>query len=72
MTKAALIGPDVELRLAKTVIGRMLMNAEGTARAANQVAEIAIDVPSGALTPPPRGIPRTKQKKENLPASKMK
>jgi len=46
VTKLALIGPDVELRLAKTVIGRMLLKAERTVRADNQVADIAIDVPA--------------------------
>jgi hypothetical protein len=32
----------------KTIVGRLLMNAEGSARAASQVADILIDVPSGA------------------------
>ena len=40
--------PDIELRLTKTIVGRMLMNAEGTARAQSQVADILIDIPSGA------------------------
>ena len=40
--------PDIELRLTKTIVGRMLMNAEGTSRAQTQVADILIDMPSGA------------------------
>jgi|MDSW01.2.fsa_nt_gb hypothetical protein len=48
VTNAELAGPDVELRLNKTVVGRMLMNADATARASTQVADILIDVPSGA------------------------
>ena len=42
--------PDIELRLTKTIVGRMLMNAEGTARAQSQVADILIDMPSGACS----------------------
>ena len=48
VTTAELEGGDISLSLVKTIVGRMLMNAEGTARAANQVADILIDVPSGA------------------------
>jgi hypothetical protein len=44
---ATLTGPDIAMTTTKTVVGRMLMNAEGTARAAAQVADILIDVPSG-------------------------
>ena len=44
VTNAELAGPDVELRLNKTVVGRMLMNADATARASTQVADILIDV----------------------------
>ena len=44
---ATLVGPDVDITTTKTIVGRMLMNAEGTARAATQVADILIDVPSG-------------------------
>ena len=55
VTNATLVGPDLELRLVKTVVGRMLMNAEGTARAITQVADILVDVPSGtrSLAPAP-------------------
>ena len=48
VTTAELEAGDISLSLVKTIVGRMLMNAEGTARAANQVADILIDVPSGA------------------------
>jgi|AntAceMinimDraft_1070359.scaffolds.fasta_scaffold34650_1 hypothetical protein len=48
---------DIQLTLVKTTVGRMLMNAEGTARAANQVADILIDVPSGACGGDGRGMP---------------
>lgn len=44
---AVLEAGDISLTLVKTTVGRMLMNAEGTVRAANQVADILIDVPSG-------------------------
>ena len=46
---ATLAGPDIALSLVKTTVGRMLMNAEGTARASNQVADILMDIPSGAF-----------------------
>jgi len=48
VTTAELEAGDISLSLVKTIVGRMLMNAEGTARAANQVGDILIDVPSGA------------------------
>ena len=59
VTNATLVGPDLELRLVKTVVGRMLMNAEGTARAITQVADILVDVPSGtrSLAPAPTLLP---------------
>lgn len=47
VTTAVLEAGDISLTLVKTTVGRMLMNAEGTARATNQVADILIDVPSG-------------------------
>ena len=48
VSAAALTGGDLDLCTTKTILGRLLMNAEGTARAASQVADILIDVPSGA------------------------
>lgn len=48
VSTAALTGGDLVLSTTKTVVGRLLMNAEGSARAASQVADILIDVPSGA------------------------
>ena len=48
VSTAALSGGDLDLCTTKTVVGRLLMNAEGSARAASQVADILIDVPSGA------------------------
>lgn len=48
VSAAALTCGDLDLCTTKTVVGRLLMNAEGSARAASQVADILIDVPSGA------------------------
>ena len=48
VSAAALTGGDLDLCTTKTIVGRLLMNAEGSARAASQVADILIDVPSGA------------------------
>jgi hypothetical protein len=44
---ASLTGGDLDLSTTRTIVGRLLMNAEGTARAATQVADILMDVPSG-------------------------
>lgn len=44
---AALASGDIQLTLVKTMLGRMLMNAEGTRVAAKQVADILIDFPTG-------------------------
>lgn len=38
----------MKLRLKSTVIGRVVMNREGTARARGQPADLALEVPSGA------------------------
>ena len=48
VSAAVLTGGDLDLCTTKTIVGRLLMNAEGSARAASQVADILIDVPSGA------------------------
>jgi len=39
---------ELALRLKSTVIGRVVMNRDGTARAKAQPADIALEVPSGA------------------------
>ena len=60
--------PDIELRLTKTIVGRMLMNAEGTSRAQTQVADILIDMPSGASS---MLRPRTSRPGPRSPVQKM-
>ena len=45
---APLRGPEIKLRLKSCVLGRVVMNKEGTARAKSQPADVALDVPSGA------------------------
>jgi len=47
VASAPLVGPDLTLYLASTTIGRILMHAEGGARAAAQFADVLLDVPSG-------------------------
>jgi len=45
---APLTRKGMKLRLKSTVIGRIVMNKEGTARAKAQPADLAMDLPSGA------------------------
>ena len=45
---APMRGPEVKLRLKSCVLGRVVMNKDGTARAKSQPADVALDVPSGA------------------------
>lgn len=63
--------PDIELRLTKTIVGRMLMNAEGTARAQSQVADILIDMPSGACSSVhPLALRRLRRSNDGTPHDK--
>ena len=46
-------GSDFTFRLGRTILGRVLMNSEGTARAQQQVADLAVDIASGNIRPSP-------------------
>ena len=47
--RCALIGPNVELRFSNAVVGRILMAKDNVTRAKTQVADLALDLPSGEL-----------------------
>jgi hypothetical protein len=45
--KCPLIGPNVDVRFSNCVIGRILMAKDNETRAKTQVADLALDLPSG-------------------------
>jgi len=47
--KCPLIGPNVDVRFSNCVIGRILMAKDNETRAKTQVADLALDLPSGKV-----------------------
>ena len=47
--KCPLIGPNVDVRFSNCVIGRILMAKDNETRAKTQVADLALDLPSGTF-----------------------
>lgn len=48
--KCPLIGPNVDVRFSNCVIGRILMAKDNETRAKTQVADLALDLPSGEVS----------------------
>lgn len=51
------------LRMRSSVVGRIVMNKDGTARAKTQPADVALDVASGACAREARDVEETRSRR---------
>lgn len=56
-------GGGLMLRMRSSVVGRIVMNKDGTARAKTQPADVALDVASGACAREARDVEETRSRR---------